>query len=277
MMTSVNYDSKVIYDPTFQPGNQFPVLVRWARGVAGSYFLSHHADMECHLFKRGRGFYFIQGKKVVFNKNSLILIAPNQIHMCMPEHGSYIEKVTLFVMPGLVKKLPFSEIHSRLALTEKEATLIQFIFDRIHEEMQAKDPFWNDLIRLRLSEFAFLVRRINRRPAPPAVQHPLVTQILEYLDKHYAESLKISEVAGQFGYSEGHLMHLFKRFLGFGIKQYIMQLRIMEARRMLEQQPQLKVSAIAEMLGFYDFPVFDRYFKSVTGTTPTACRRILHQ
>lgn len=62
-----------------------------------------------------------------------------------------------------------------------------------------------------------------------------------------------------------YLAKIFKRSEGINLKDYIYQLRIQEARRLL--MAGARVSEVAQLVGFDNFAYFSTIFKKVTGMT----------
>ena len=127
----------------------------------------------------------------------------------------------------------------------------------------------------------FLIRRAARAQGTAAAAggprtNALVTWCATEIEKRFAEDLTLQALAREAGYSLFHLAHLFKRDTGLSVKQYILQRRIAEARRILLEQPALTVDAVALQVGFSDFALFNRSFKRLTGQPPTLYRKISH-
>ena len=72
--------------------------------------------------------------------------------------------------------------------------------------------------------------------------------------------------------SKHHLIHLFNKHLHFTPNEYMIQLRILHAKELL-QQTSLPASKIGEMVGIEDENYFYRIFKKRTGLTPQAYRK----
>ena len=69
-----------------------------------------------------------------------------------------------------------------------------------------------------------------------------------------------------------YLSHLFTRAQGVSVGKYILDKRIKEAKRQLENKD-LTVAQIAADVGFNDSSYFCRVFKKETGLTPLAYRK----
>jgi len=79
--------------------------------------------------------------------------------------------------------------------------------------------------------------------------------------------LSVSHVARSLGVSESGLRSHFKKAFGLSPVQYRMNIRINQAKHLLEST-QMPVSDIAEALGFYDEAYFCKIFRKYTGLSP---------
>jgi AraC-like DNA-binding protein len=61
--------------------------------------------------------------------------------------------------------------------------------------------------------------------------------------------------------------------MGMGLKHYILQRQIIEAKKMLAQDPDMKIADVPALLGFSDNAIFERAFKNMEGMTPVVYRR----
>lgn len=89
---------------------------------------------------------------------------------------------------------------------------------------------------------------------------------IDYVHAHYAEAFTIDDLADLAGITPRHMIRSFRKATGMPPHAYLRQLRIGEARRLLERD--LPIAEIALATGFADQPHFSKVFKQVTGTTP---------
>ncbi len=272
-----------ICNPVFKASVKCPVNILYVHGVPPSPGpFAYHQEMEIQYIKRGRGAYFIQGNDYSFHKNSLLVIRPDEIHRINIEHSPYVEKYSFCFAIAFLKEqcrlayLP-EGFPRLLELTEREATAVKIIIRNMIDEKEDKQPYWLEVIRSELLRLILLIRRIALRHKQQREKNPLINDIMNYIETNFRQELTLSETAELFSVSSSHLSRLFKKCNGLNFKQYLIQRRIVEAKRLLEDEPDLKVAAIARDVGQPDFALFNRSFKMVTGLTPSEYRKLSYR
>ncbi len=77
-------------------------------------------------------------------------------------------------------------------------------------------------------------------------------------------------------YSEAYFCKLFKQCFNKNFTSYLMEYRIKEAKKLLEQ-PTVNVKDVGKAVGYMDSTYFTRVFKRITGITPTEYRLYIFQ
>lgn len=96
-----------------------------------------------------------------------------------------------------------------------------------------------------------------------------VMQAIEYMNANYNDpELNVGAVARSVGLSEGHLSHIFKKETGYTLNGYITACRMHMAMHLLRER-RLRVSEVAERVGYRDIAYFSSTFKKFTGSSPT--------
>ena len=73
--------------------------------------------------------------------------------------------------------------------------------------------------------------------------------------------------------SEDHLRRIFSQMTGTRFSSYLENCRIAQAQRLLEYQPDMKISRLAELVGYpLDGQYFSKVFRKICGVTPTEYR-----
>lgn len=101
----------------------------------------------------------------------------------------------------------------------------------------------------------------------------LYRSIISYIDEHYGDSnLSLSSMADYFGITPQYLSTFFKRQSRQNLNDYLAQVRIREAKKLLENTS-LPLAQIAERLGYANDIGFIRLFKKHEGITPGSYRK----
>ncbi|WP_251033806.1 helix-turn-helix transcriptional regulator [Bacillus sp. ISL-75] len=99
----------------------------------------------------------------------------------------------------------------------------------------------------------------------------MITKALEYIENHYKENLTLQSVADFVHLNKSYFSLLFKKQTGRNFIDYIIELRIREAKRLLAQYD-CHIYEVAEAAGFKDVKYFSKMFKKMTGFTPVKYR-----
>jgi AraC-like DNA-binding protein len=94
-----------------------------------------------------------------------------------------------------------------------------------------------------------------------------VKTIHEYIEQHYKEKIKISDVAVLVYMTEGTFSHFIKRRTGKSFTDYVLDVRLGYAVRLLVDSTH-SVAEIADLCGFNNLSNFNRIFKKKKLLTP---------
>lgn len=96
----------------------------------------------------------------------------------------------------------------------------------------------------------------------------------ELLHSHFAEAIRIADIARSVGVHPAHLARGFRAHFKLSMGSYLRQLRLDWAARELTRSD-APLAAVALAAGFADQSHFTRFFKRYTGLTPNAYRRTM--
>lgn len=99
-----------------------------------------------------------------------------------------------------------------------------------------------------------------------------VRLIKEFLHEHFADNVKLKDLAKVAGLSPYHLLRVFKAAVGIPPHLYQQQLRVGKAKQLLADGVSLAVTACET--GFTDQSHFSRQFKKITGLTPALYQKM---
>lgn len=104
-------------------------------------------------------------------------------------------------------------------------------------------------------------------------RHYLVDNCCKYIQEHLRERIVLQNIADTFGVSPNYIGQLFKKYMNIGVTEYITNLKINEAKRLL-RDTNLKIYEISDYLGFESAFYFSKVFKKVTKKSPKDYRNI---
>lgn len=102
---------------------------------------------------------------------------------------------------------------------------------------------------------------------------PITRECRAYIQNHIYEDLSLTAIASALRYSESYLSHKFKEDLNQSVNEYIRDIRVAQAKSLLQQN--YPVAQIASMLCFSSQSHFAAAFKKATGYSPTRYRKLL--
>lgn len=116
-----------------------------------------------------------------------------------------------------------------------------------------------------------VAKNIPAQPEIAAEQSSPIAQVLKYINETPPGDVTLAEAAKKVHMNPSYLSQLFKQHMNQNFVDYLMEVRIKEAKRLLSSTS-LRISDISERLGYADLPYFSNIFKRVTGITPSEYR-----
>jgi len=102
---------------------------------------------------------------------------------------------------------------------------------------------------------------------------PRVARVLTYIAEHYPDpALTVGSIANAVGMSRRNLERIFRQIMSCTIHEYIVNVRMREALRLLKASPRTKNSDLAALIGVSGERTFFRMFRRHFGISPKAHR-----
>ncbi|MEH7415514.1 response regulator [Neobacillus drentensis] len=99
-----------------------------------------------------------------------------------------------------------------------------------------------------------------------------IDRVLQYLEKTPLDQITLKDAAESVHMNPSYLSQLFKQQLNKKFVDYLTELRIEESKRLLRNTT-LRMSEIAERVGYADLAYFSNNFKRITGCSPSEFRK----
>lgn len=95
----------------------------------------------------------------------------------------------------------------------------------------------------------------------------------QYINENYNTPLTLESVSATIGFNPAYFSTLFKKETNKNFSEYIMEVRIQNAKQLLTQTSK-NVDDIAMEVGYSDLKYFSRLFKKITGLNPSEYRKL---
>lgn len=136
------------------------------------------------------------------------------------------------------------------------------------DEIEEALSFITDQLNVKNNRFSNLPDEEKEEKEEHIDENPagkfIVKNAVQYIEDHYQEKLKLSDVADQVYVSQWHLSKLLNRHMEQNFSEILNNVRIEKARVLLKD-PSLRIGDIAEQVGFLDIAHFSRVFKKQVG------------
>lgn len=261
---------------------------------------SRHEYHELTYMRSGRAEFAIAGRTVKVEKGGTVVIHPNTRHTIkvLNGHADMLVLYFGFTRPGKSNIAP--------------QTMEQFIHFVYGKDAGSRDPDPYILIRGKSrQEIVSLAERIMREKRREAYGRDLMMQLLamellvalarglreeweeslrvrhgkarelvriarDYIADNYDRDISVADAAGYVFLSQGYFTRAFRDETGLSPMSFLMQIRVEHACRLLAFRD-IKVSGIAEKVGFSSPQRFNAAFRKYMGMTPMSYRRKLQE
>ena len=99
-----------------------------------------------------------------------------------------------------------------------------------------------------------------------------MSNVYEYAMERYHEQISLEEISERANMSKNAFCRYFKKRTNKTFFQFLIEIRIESACKMIINKPELPISLISEQCGFSNIANFNRKFKELKGCTPTQYR-----
>ena len=218
-----------------------------------------------------------KGDSINFNKkiNHYALLKKLQNYMILREYDEIINETLEFIdyihklkfHPSKIKVFVNSIISSLLA---NEELISKNNIKYFENASQFADKIFDSstMDELRKNMEDFLLHYSTYMSLSKIELSDSIKTAIEFINANYKSKITLEEVAKIVHLNSCYLSQLFKKETGISFGDYLEQIRIDEAKRLLKTSTK-NISEIADTLGFSSQNYFTRVFKKSTGLSPS--------
>ncbi len=263
----------------------------WYNNQAEGYDLHYHNALEIIIPIENMYTVVVSEKQFVLNVGDILIIpchAPHEIYSQNQGYRFiYLVNISLLsgfhdtkaldpilMTPFVINRLLFPDIYDVIYSKFMEINKIYFSND-ILWEFSTYALFMNILTILGQNQYRMLSSNDMYQYGKQQVYYEKFTNLLLYIDSHYASNLTLEEVASYVGFSKFHFSRLFKIHTNTTFHEYLNHKRIQVAQSLLSTN--LSVTDIAFQTGFNNTTSFSRCFRKYNSCSPNQYRNLFKQ
>lgn len=247
-----------------------------------------HNCLEIGILLEGCGHVYTENNVYKVEAPALLLVPPNMLHSTNAAEGSICRWNWMYTNLGRmcselnphlqtqVERFQQSASPQCLVLNGREETALYELIGMVIDEMSRKNSNHRAVVRSIMNAVAIMLTRItiaeNRKHTPAIKLMTYINPALRYIETHYAEDLRIDDLAEKCNISAPHFRRLFRRVFEMSPLEYIENCRIEHACELL-YDCNYSVTEIGAMTGFPSASSFDRQFFKRYGVSPSQWRK----
>lgn len=251
-----------------------------------------HDHFEIALVLEGRGVLMFGGRPLEAETGDIFFIDNSQPHVALADRGGPLRLLLVLFRPELIAPpgcrdlergylAPFRcadgrspRVPAGTQLAVEVAGLLGALRDAWARQEPAQRHVADATLRLALG-------LVNRDPVAGAPADAVraatdrreqIRPVLAYVDRHCREGITLEDVAGLVHVSPSRIRHVFKDVTGVGFKDYVTQVRVAEAKRLL-LATELSVADVARAVSYTNLNQFYKVFSRSCGISPGEYRR----
>ncbi len=252
-----------------------------------------HPVYEIYYLIAGTRKFFIEREIYNISKGDLVLLDKNVMHKTAYSSDKINERAYILFndkhIAGLIERFGRDEIENCFkqkvfSIPVQRREYIESLISQLYNEYKNKDEFSSILMEYYLNELMiFLIRYKRHFTSDNKINifnnsgslnscDENIQSAAGYIAENYNKNITLSDTAQYVNMSSTYFSKKFKEVTGFGFKEYLLNLRIKKACKLL-LETKLSVTEIAYESGFNDSNYFGDVFKKNKGISPMQYRK----
>ena len=240
---------------------------------SGNFVHVHHHSVHQILYVlEGKGKIFIDGKEINIKQDHAAFIIPHTDHAIVSNSS-----LTILVLAFDIETIPIKKDHSFFQQSHMlysdflTGTELRQHLRRMLYEQSINNEFASWALQVHLQHILLLLARLQERSQIHDANGLRADKIKNYIDTHYFESLTAKDIATKLGFSERYIQRIFKERYEKTPMQYLMEVRIERAKKLLAETEK-EIVKICFEVGYENLSTFYRAFKNLLHMSPKQYR-----
>lgn len=232
----------------------------------------YHPHFELYYLEEGTRLHMLEDDIYQTDPGDIMLFAPFVMHHSYSTNlNADFKRIVLYFTPESIEDPSVLEkLKSGSGLYHVDTKVGHYLHAMLGMmlmEQTNEDDFHDASMKALLNIIVISLLKTGVQAGKPESQ-TLVGQVIDYIDTHYMNEIKLDDLAEHFYVSKYYLCHEFKKYTNRTINQYINTTRILYSQQKIMDN-NLNFTKIAAECGFASCTHFGRTFKAITGETPS--------
>ncbi len=267
------------YLPSFLVSNNAKKNLFYPQGFlimeANSDYFTDRSDLESYELRftlEGEGYLEYENKNFTLKKGEGFFIDCRKRHYYRTNKDKWISTILHFNGPLTENIFSHYAYDGNVKFSESDCPNFEMLQLQLLHTALNLVPFTEFRISCLFDILLTELLSSKERSILPNNTSAIIQEIISYLRNNYAKDTTIETLAHQFGISRSHLSREFKKITGFSPKEYLIQIRISQAKLLLRGSS-ISIDDISSAIGFHDTAHFIQTFKKAEGITPLKFRK----
>lgn len=259
-----------------------------------------HDNLQLCYIAAGSCTHWIQGKQAAVVKGDFFAVPPFLEHQITPRDNMDFTMYQIDFIPYLINEkmrelssmddfVDFAylqplvtveeEILPKLQFTPEKQRQVESLIDSMREELQSREDGYRLSVKADLLKLLVIAGREYRQYRKGNKPYKTISyhrqafyKAITYIEQHYAEDLRLEDMAVIAHMAPSYFSSLFKLIKGATFIEYLNDLRIHQAMELL-LTTDTSITEIGFKVGYNNIGHFNKMFKKVTGITPSEYRK----
>lgn len=243
----------------------------WQQPVARPMGYQWH---QIFISESGEGMLKYDNITLTVNPGDCFFLPAEYPHEYCPAQANWQVKFVTFDGYSAAHILSLLGMTKPTVITPAETSAFISLFGQMYA-LVTKDKLYGDIMCTGL--VYQLVLEFSRHMNKPASRAKIerteaLSEVLGYITEHYKEDFPLTVLSEIAGVTQQHFCRIFKDSMGMRPKEYIISLRIREAKKLLTETDKT-IAEIALNVGFSEAAYFCAVFKRLERLSPLEYRR----
>jgi len=244
--------------------------------------LHFHNYMEIGYCYHGAGTMIIEDREYRYGGEMFTMLPAKMPHTTISDPGHICKWEFLFIdIDEFIRnemKDEIGNVDDVIRIINKRGTLKSMENHRpmgetvlsIIRECREHRPYYKETVNAYLRALVYEALRLDEERESIRRRHQnvrYIDQALNYVDEHFAEEIKIRDLAEACSLSESHFRRIFEQIMSMKPMDYVNMIRIQKACHLIAHK-NYSMQEVCYRVGYQTASTFNRNFKQLTGMTP---------